>query len=149
MWGVLVARLGPITEWPAHLIQFGCSCVWTCMGGSWRRFVHAFKQYPWRFGGLVSDSMSNDAKQELSHEFWNAPECCLDPYFSLRLRQRLVNRDRLFNDDIQSFLKAVFDFCLASTFHLEVTFAHLRKQELLAMRPVSCEVLGPAMSWES
>ena len=52
------------------------------------RHALRFKAYPWKLACLVDDRLSLENRFSIGDHFLAVPPCCLDPWFSGRLRNR-------------------------------------------------------------
>ena len=87
-----------------------------------RKLVHPWLQWPWRLFSLVDQSLSEETRQKCAEDLLAASECCLDTWFSLRLKESTNSAEELLHPDIQDFLQMVFDRVVPSTF-IERQFA--------------------------
>eukprot|EP00959_Pyramimonas_sp_CCMP1952_P390701 8187803-Pyramimonas_sp.AAC.1 len=94
-----------MSSWRPAIVRTARVSLWKVVGSLWRRFFWHYQQYPWRLGLLCEDTVTEDLKREISQEFWDLPARCIDDSFSEKLRSYLDSRERLFDDDIQTFLR--------------------------------------------
>lgn len=59
----------------------------------WRRQHVFYCMYPWRLSQLVDDRLSDEEKNTIAQQFFDAHQCCLDEGCSLRV-QSLATRER-------------------------------------------------------
>ena len=125
VWRLALKVLGPMHTWSAQCLKEAAVCVNIIIGNLWRRFYARFKDWPWRLSVLTDDTADRAMKLSVVEEFMNCPLCCLDEYFSQRLRKLVNCSSDFFLPPMQRFLKAAFT-CPATTTHLENAFAHMR-----------------------
>ena len=80
---------GEYTAWPADMLLLVQSMLNICMGSIFRRFFVAFSGWPWQLCRLVDPMASNEMRRRVAGRFSDAKSCCLDEYFSRRLKALL------------------------------------------------------------
>ncbi|CAK0796790.1 unnamed protein product [Prorocentrum cordatum] len=101
------------------------------------RFHFAFQSYPYRLLKLVDVRVSQAEKDALWGEFWNAPECDLDEFFSLRLRKMYPSLEAM-KDDV-AVTRAL------DTWARTTTFTNMSTERLLALFKNSTPVHHPTV----
>ena len=93
---------------------------------TYRRFYVAFRSWPWRLALLCNDSIPWEMKEEIANAFFAASWCCLDEFFSRRLRSVVSTPAELLAPAMLRFLRACFENATSATTKLENGFAHVR-----------------------
>eukprot|EP00973_Karenia_brevis_P021704 2984483-Karenia_brevis.AAC.1 len=126
VWDLALKILGPMDGWESAWVQEANTCVNIIIGNLWRRFYFVFSSWPWRLHIIVDDQRDMASRRAVAQDFLNTPMCCLDEFFSHRLRSQVKEVDDLFLKPIQRFLTAVFVKGVACTTHMENVFAAVR-----------------------
>jgi len=134
VFALLIALLGPFARWPQKLQEQARVCLLIVISQLWRRLVWPFTQWPMRLARLVDPDTSEEERQRIADEFFAIPLCCLDFFFSQKLRQMLTGAVDLLSARVLRFLRAVFSRMLVATTHLENSFAHMRTDLVKALR---------------
>jgi len=126
-WSLALHFFGPFAAWPLAYLCEADVAAHVLAGSLWRRFYVRLRTWPWRLAAVVDETLTMAERLAEAEAFWNAPECCLDEFFSIRFRNSLESVLDLSTERIQRFLVAVFKYTLAATTHSEDAFAHMRK----------------------
>ena len=108
-------------------------------------FYFVFSNWPWRLHIIVDVERDMAIRRAVAQDFLDTPMCCLDEFFSHRLRSQVKEVDDLFLTPIQRFLSEVFVKGVASTTHMENLFASLRHTLNRASRPPHFGTVSSAM----
>ena len=127
VWKAMVLFFGPMAQWSSQLRRDSHVCVKLLIGHLFRRFEVGFSGWPWRMAALFDDELPEDGKQRLAESFYNAPECCLDDLFSLRLQKLLESADDLLRGPVHNFLFVIFTSAMSATANVESFFAGVRR----------------------
>ena len=99
------SRFGPPTSWGQAMRQ----CFWSAVSGGismlWRKLILPFRSFPWRFCAFVNPDLSESQRMASGREFLQAPKCCLDDGFSLRLRKHIDAQDLLLLSLMEALVK--------------------------------------------
>ena len=104
------------------------------LGSLWRRCVYVFTSYPYRLVDLAYDP-DVTRRTDIAVALLATNDGCLDPHFSRKLKSWVTDPQELVEDDMRSFLAAVFDHMLVTTTHIENSFAHMRAYTTKCLRP--------------
>ena len=114
--------------WDEHLRVVSSTAKWMLIGQLHRRFVVAFKRWPWRLAEILMDDVPNETKRRIVDDFYNADECCMDK-FSLWLRGHCADADAFLAEEHVHFLRHVLGRVPAENIGSENRFARAGRQQ--------------------
>ena len=91
-------------RWDSEWVQEEHICVNIVIGNLWRRSYFAFNNWPWRLHIIVDVEIDMATRRAVAQEFLDTALCCLDEFFSHRLRDLVKEVSDLFVEPIQGFL---------------------------------------------
>ena len=102
-------------------------------------FFFAFSGWPWQLCRLVDPMASDVFRRTVAKRFSDAKQCCLDEYFSRRLKvlhgDAANDPDTYLDEGFLAFLKEVLCNAISATTNLELGFAAMRHWLCSSWRP--------------
>ena len=143
-WTILRALLGPQRLWPD---QFACdarACILRLIGGTWRRLVKRWRQWPWLLCRIVDPRVAMIERRATAAKFLcreSTPPCCLDS-FARKLQARIRDVDHMFETKVQRFLMQMLNMCIFTTSYMECMFAGFRAWLARSKKPIRMAFLS-------
>ena len=142
IWGLAESFYGPMSSWDEDMCEVATSSLNKVIGNLWRRFFVRLRGWPWKLCRYVDEKLPEEERKQVAQEFLDAPWCCLDVYFGRRFRKMVTCIEDMFLGPVVQFVRECFARCLASTTHIENSFAHMRAFLKSCRRPPAMPTLG-------
>ena len=122
---LLRARFGLQAAWPQDVRRWAWAVLVVGISELWRRLVHPWRSWPWRLWEACDPCLPLATRMAAAEAFAAAPNCCLDPGMSRRVRGMIHQPGDLLQGGLQAFLQAVFERAVATSTFIERQFASL------------------------
>lgn len=117
-----------VAGWTSEGRKMAFQAAWCLIGDLYLRVVAPFLGWPWRLAILVNDAASMAEKRQAAQDFLQAPPCCLDGGFLLKVKRMARDIDGLLSHRMVTFLREVYQQCRFNNVKVETQFARQRKQ---------------------
>ncbi len=95
--------------------------------------------FDYRMCCVGSRALGGEERRAAADKLLRTSDCCLDPGLGKKLKARFGTVDRLMEEDVQRFLRTLFERVILSTAFVECTFASFRRWLLKAGTSVGGE----------
>ena len=126
--GPLLAMFGACIHWPIQLLRVFQKATILAFCKIWRALRHRFLCSPWTVACIFDPTLRYDTRKSEATKYRNSPPCSVDPWVGEPLLNELCsNVEDLLDDDLQTFVWALFKRRMVTSTFVEKTFAPMTK----------------------
>ena len=136
-WGVVASVFGGVGSWAPWMKKSTRDMVLSLCGTVWRRFILAFLAWPFPLVRVADPNVLRADKIIIVCQLFALSLCCLDAYFSAKIRALADDPEDLLLPDWQEFLFHAFNKMVLANARLETDFAHFKQWIIKSLKPLS------------